>query len=212
MKSLKYFFIILISFTFISSYGQFFTGGNIQLSTFSNKIENNILTNSVSSGNSFIFNPLAGKFLSGKFAAGIMLNIQFSRGKTENNSEIITNSSTFGASPFLRYYFWKWNRFSAFGEGIIGLDFSKSTTRFNGTSNDGPKQTKAYINIYPSVAFDISDKLSLQTSLNFLSINCYHTVLKDSSGKSISTGFSSGAGFDNIISVGTLNIGAIYKF
>ena len=122
------------------------------------------------------------------------------------------NSSTLGLIPFLRYYAVTLNKFSLFGQGDIGLLFSNSTTKIGGTSTEGPKTTSLYLNIKPGLAYDLTERLSLETSLNFASFGYYHTTIKDGASKDKTTSLNIGAGLDNIITVGGITIGAIYKF
>lgn len=211
MKSCRVFLIVLFSFIYISLNAQVFVGGSVRFNT-SNNEHNGTTTTFKTSNYSLDLGPSMGKFLSEKLAIGLALDISLSGNKTDVNTETISKSSGIGISPFLRYYALKWNKFSVYGQGNIGLDFSNSSVKTGGTTTDGPKNTVAYLSIYPGLSYDITDKLSLQTSLNILSFGYNYVITKDGSSKDKGSSFNIGAGLGNIISVGAITIGGIYKF
>ena len=212
MKSLKVILIALFPFFSINLDAQVFVGGSLGFSNSSDKTENSSVTTYKSSSYSFSFLPIVGKFLSEDLAVGLSLNVTLNESKTGISSGNQTESSTIGGSPFLRYYPIKWNKLSVFGQGNIGLNFSRSSTKTGSGTSDGPKITKSYLKIYPGLAYAVSDKFSLETSLNFLSFGYYHLITKNGSYKDQASSFNIGAGLDGIVTVGNITIGAIYKF
>jgi opacity protein-like surface antigen len=212
MKSYRVFSIFLFSFICISVNAQVFVGGNFGFNTTNNKSLDGATTTLKGSNFSFALSPIVGKFLSEKFAVGVELDLSLSGSKTGVNTETITKSSSFGVSPFLRYYAIKWNKLSLFGQGNIGVEFSNSSVKTGGFTNDGPKDTRLYLSIYPGLAYDITDNLSLQTSLNILSFGYNYFTSKEGTSKNNSSSFNVGAGLGNIVSVNAITIGAIYKF
>jgi hypothetical protein len=212
MKSYRAFSIVLFSLIFISSNAQVFVGGNFGFNTANNKSLYGTTTTQEGSNFSFTLSPIVGKFLSEKFAVGVELDLSLSGNKTGVNTETTNKSSSMGLSPFLRYYALKWNKLSLFGQGNIGVEFSSSSVKTDGVTNDGPKSTRLYLSIYPGLAYDITDKLSLQTSLNILSFGYNYSSSKEGTSKYNSSSFNIGAGLGNIVSVNAITIGAIYKF
>ena len=212
MKSYRVFFIALLSFFCISLNAQVFMGGNFRFNTSNAKTEDGATTTHKASNYSFDLSPNVGKFLSEKLAIGFSLDISLFGNSSGVNTETISKSSSFGGSPFLRYYAIRWNKVSVFGQGNIGLAFSNSSVKTGGSTTDGPKGTRLYLSIYPGLSYDISDKLSLETSLNILSFGYYYITTKDGSSKDKASGFNIGAGLGNIVSVGVITIGGIYKF
>ena len=210
MKTCRPFLIILFSFIYISLNAQVFVGGSVGFNTSSN--EHNGTTTNKSSDYNFNLNPVAGKFLSEKTAIGLALDISLTGDKMDVNTETSSKSSSFGISPFLRYYAIRWNKVSIFGQGNIGLALLNSSNKADGVTTDGPKGTKIYLTFYPGLSYDISENLSLETSLNILSLGYNYTITKIGSAKDKSSNFNIGAGPANIISVGAITIGAIYKF
>jgi hypothetical protein len=212
MKKYRLILIGLFTFFCVSLNAQFFVGGNFSLSTSGGSTDNG--TTTTDNPSSFIFNlaPKIGKFLSEKVAVGAALNLTFSRTKTPGINEVISKSSTYGIAPFIRYYALKMDKFSVFAQGNVGLSFSGSSIKVGGTSTDGPKTTNIYLNVTPGLAYDVNEKLSLETSLNILSFGYNNTTVKNGDVKDKTSSFNFGAGLGNVVSVGSLTIGAIYKF
>lgn len=211
MKSCRVFLIALFSFIYISLNAQVFVGGSVRFNT-SNSEDNGTTTPQKVSNYNLDLIPSVGKFLSEKLAIGLALNVSLTGNKTAVNTETISKSSGIGIRPFLRYYALKWNKFSIYGQGNIGLDFYNSSVETGGTTTDGPKQTIASLSIYPGLSYDVSEKLSLQTSLNIFSFGYNYGIVNDGSSKDKISSFNIGAGLGNIISVGEITIGGIYKF
>ena len=156
-----------------------------------------------------------GKFQSEKLAIGISLNLAFSGNSSESNgvnNPTSTTASTIGISPFIRYYAFKWNKFSLYGQGNAGIDFSNYSSKNGGVTTQGPKDTRFYVTFLPGLSYDVNDKLSFQTSLNILSLNYAYLSSKDGSITGKSSSFNFGGGLGNIVSVSSITIGAIYKF
>ncbi len=210
MKSCKVFLIAICSFVFINTSAQVFVGGNAGFNTSNNNLQG--MPAQKSFGYNLNLRPNVGKFLSEKLAIGLALDYSLSYNKTDGNNETISKSSGIGVSPFLRYYAVKWNKFSIYGQGNIGLEFSKSSVKRGGTINDGPKTTSTYLSIFPGLAYDISEKLSIETSLNILSVGYSHSTSKEDDFTDKRSNFNFGAGLSNIVSLNAITIGAIYKF
>jgi hypothetical protein len=212
MKKSRVFLIVLFSFFYVSLNAQVFVGGNFGLSTSGGSTYNGTTTTDKTSGFSSVLSPKAGIFLSEKLAVGAALDFTYNRSKTSGDPATISRASTIGLTPFLRYYAVTWNKFSVFGQGNIGLSFSGSTVKVGDTSTEGPKTTSFHINAFPGLAYNVSDKLSLETTLNILSFGYYNSTEKDGDFKDITSTFNIGAGLNNLVTVGAITIGAIYKF
>jgi hypothetical protein len=206
MKSLRVLFIAFLSFAFFNMNAQVFLGGNAGFNFSNHKSEG--LIDQESFAYNLDISPLAGIFLSEKVAIGLSLRANLAG----TNTATISRSSVIGIIPFLRYYAFKWNKFSVYGQGNIRLEFGNSSQKTGEIKTDGPKQTIASLNIFPGLAYDISDKFSLQTSINILSLGYSYAITKSETSKNQSSGFNIGAGLGNILSLNALTIGAIYKF
>ncbi len=212
MKSAKIVSVALFSIFYVTLNAQIFVGGSFSLSSSGGSTSNGTTTTDKPSAYSFELSPKGGMFLNEKLAVGTALDISFSGTKTPGNVVTTYKSSTVGLIPFVRYYAVTLDKFSVFGQGNIGLLFSNSTTKVGGTSTKGPVTARFYINIMPGLAYDLTDRLSLETSLNFLSLGYYNTTEKNGASKDKTTSFNIGAGLDNIVTVGNISIGAIYRF
>jgi hypothetical protein len=212
MKSIKVLLIACLSLLCISLNAQFFVGGNVGFNASGNNTENGFTTTDKGSSYAFNISPYVGKFLSEKFAAGLALNLAISNNKSGVNFETQSKSSTIGVSPFLRYYAIKWNKLSVYGQANIGLEFTKSNQKTGGITTVDSKATRTYLTVVPVLAYAVNDKFSLVTALNILSFGYSYSFSKDGSEKYRTSTFNAGARLDNIVSVGNLTIGAIYKF
>lgn len=212
MKANRILLIVLFSLFYVSLNAQLFVGGNFGLNTSGGITDDGTTTTDKPSTINFNFSPRVGKFLSEKLAAGVALNFSLSKTKTPGAIENIDKTSTIGLSPFLRYYALKWNKFSVFGQVNIGFSYSKSTTKVGGTLTDGPITTNLYLNVVPGLAYDLSDKLSLEISINVVNFGFSQSTIKNGPAKNTTSTFGMGAGLDNIVSSGAISVGAIYKF
>ncbi len=203
--------VIFVLFPFILN-AQVFLGGNFGLNMSGGNIDNGTITTDKPTTVSFNISPMVGKFLSENVAVGALINFSFSQNNNNGTPEVINSSSTIGITPFLRYYAIKMDKFSIFGQGNIGFSYSGSMSKVNGTSTNGPKTTTLSLNVMPGLAYDVSSKLSLETNINFLNFGFSYSVSKSGPDKNRTTNFGVGAGLDNLVTVGTISIGAIYKF
>lgn len=212
MRLCRIILVVLISFFFISSNAQVFVGGNIGFNASVDKTDAGTAAEQKLFDYTLNFSPYAGKFLSEKFALGLALNVSNSRNQTDANPETFSKATAFGIAPFFRYYALKWNKFSVFGQGQVGLYYGISKDKTGGITIDGPKTFSTNIEFFPGLSYDLNDKLSLLTSLNFFSLGVNHDITTSGNNKHIETAFNLGAGLNNIITPGSVTIGAIYKF
>ena len=200
--------IVLFSFFCLSLNAQVFVGGNLGFNLTTDKT----IYGNTASDYTIYLAPFAGKFLSEKVATGVALDMNVRGNTSGGDPETTTKSNSLGGSLFLRYYAIKWDKFSIFGQANLGVTFTGSSTKTDGTTTDGPKSTRLYLSIYPGLSYDISEKLSLQTSLNILSFGYNYKTTKVGTAKDINSSFIFGAGLSDIVSIGNITIGAIYKF
>jgi len=212
MKRISVLITIIFIALCINLDAQVFTGGGFGLNISGYEKTDNDITTQNSSAFSFSIMPKAGLFLSEKVAVGVEVSSSFSRVKSGVLSETTNSSFDFGGGPFVKYYAFQWNKFSVFGQGTLQLESSSSTIKTDISTIEGEKITGAYLRIFPGLAYDISDRISLETSLYFLRLNYSYSVIKDGSQKTRSSGFSTGASLNDILSLNAVVIGAIWKF
>jgi hypothetical protein len=212
MKTIRLIISVFLTFIFFNLNAQVFIGGNIGFNTSGGSIDNNGISTDKPTTTSFNLSPIVGKFLSENFAVGAALNFGFTSTKTPGSPETTNTSSAVGITPFLRYYAVRMDKFSIFGQGNIGFSYSSSKSKSDGVTTDGPKTTNLFLNIVPGLSYDVSSKLALETTINILNFGFSDNIVKNGGNKNTTTSFGLGAGLTNIVSVGAISIGAIFKF
>jgi outer membrane protein len=212
MKSLHIILSAVFIVIFTNLNGQYFTGGSFSILGTGDKTESGSSTVAKSSSFGLAFSPSIGKFLSDKMALGLELDLGTSRNTSGVNQETTNINNTIGLSPFIRYYALKWNKVAVFGKANIGVDFTNSKVKSGGIINDGPKNTQIFVSFEPGLSIDVSDHLSFLTTLNFLGFGYSYTIRKDDDYKEHISNFNLGANLDNIVTLGSIKLGAIYKF
>jgi outer membrane protein len=212
MKTSRILFVALFTFICAGLSAQVFVGGSFRINSSGNKTSDGSTTSQGPTTFGVNVTPTFGTFLSEKVALGIGLDFEYTDSKTHGSIATVSNSTTMGITPFLRYYAYKTGKFSVFGQANIGASLGTSKATVGTTTSDGPKNTNIYFNIYPGIAFDITPKIALETSLGFLSAGYNYSISKSGSDKATSSSLNVGAGTGNILNVGNLTIGAIIKF
>lgn len=202
---------VLFSCNFLNA--QKFIGGSMNFNTNSLYDERQPLTIKQSVVN-FHISPSYGKFISEKTAIGIDLNIglSFSKSESSTNNNSDNKIISYGASPFIRYYFLKFNKASLFVNGKTGFDFSNFRITQNESIYDKPKNYSIYLEAYPGLAYDLNDHFIIQTTLNFIDLRYEYSYSKNISETKKYSNFGIGGGLENILSLNQIMIGALYKF
>ncbi|HKK42944.1 MAG TPA: hypothetical protein VJ963_11090 [Bacteroidales bacterium] len=210
MKTCK---LILAAFLFILSAtmnAQFFVGGNAGFVSSADNHENP--DNSyVNSSYNFYLSPLAGKFLSDKVALGAGINLGLTGYKNDMLNDARQTEYSIGLNPFIRYYLAAWNKLSLFGQGNINATYTATKYKNNGTTTKGHSNVFA-LNCFPGLSYAISDRLSFESTIGIFNFSYSYTFEKDGDNKRRISAFNIGAGTNRIITLGSVSIGAIYKF
>jgi outer membrane protein len=209
----KLFFLLLLSLvTSVAINAQWAVGGSLSFNTTGGSYKTGSVSTDKTSTTTFEFSPMVGYFISEDLLVGGQLNFYNQKTKTPGNPERITKNSYFGISPFARYYALRFQKISVFGQAQLSLAFGKEKIEIAGNSSDGPKATYFGLSITPGIAYDLSDKIQLQASINLASLAFSSEVEKDPNGdKDITTSFNFGASTNNIINTNNFSIGAIIK-
>ncbi len=219
MKKLIVAFLILFSMGSLSA--QFFVGGNFNISTSGGSVDNGSASYDKTSTMGIDFGPMAGYFISDVFAAGARISYSVDRQKTPaplgGGDKTIDVTSGVGITPFVRYYGIHFNKFAIYGQGQIGLSRSSDKTKVGGTTTNGPKTTTFSLSVFPGLEYELNTHVSLETSINLFRIGySLQTQKTELAGggetKNKTTHFNFGAGTDNIVTIGGITIGAIYRF
>lgn len=213
---MKSFRIILAAFSIslltAGANGQAFVGGSFGLRLNGGKFDNGTQTSDRPSELNLNLSPVFGKFISEKVALGIELDLGYSRESDNAAIEEIDLGSSFGVSPFLRLYAPLAGKLSVFGQGNLGFFYTSTKNKNGSTTTDGPKSTQLSFNIFPGLEYDLTEKLSLETSINVLNFGYSLNTSKSGNSTTTTSNFNLGGGIDNIVNVGNIRIGAIYKF
>jgi long-subunit fatty acid transport protein len=212
MKSPRIITTALFVFIAMSLNAQVFLGGGLGFNTAGGSVDDGSSTTDKPSTFNFNISPMVGKFASEKLAYGLALNFVTGRTESAGTPVTINTSNTYGFTPFLRYYAVKMNKFSVFGQANAGISFSNSKSKTGGVTIDGPKTSMLYLNIYPALSYEISERLSLEAGINILNFGLNYTTVKTGNTTDKTTNFGFGAGLNNIVKLGDITIGAIYKF
>jgi len=211
---MKQYKLILTGFFILLSAGlnaQLFVGGDASLITTSGKHENT--QNSYTTSNYDIgISPIAGKFLSDKVALGAGVNLGLTGYKNDMVADNRRIDYSIGVNPFIRYYAVRWNKLSLFGQGNIGVTFSGSKIKTGGTTTNGPSESMFTLSCYPGLSYDIGERLSLESTIGIFNLSYNYTLSKDNGNTVKASTFGFGAGIDRIVTLGSVSIGAIYRF
>ena len=209
--------ILAIASIAVTLNAQWFLGGNVGFST---RTEQTIADSGTDYANKTIIGfqiaPKAGYYFNEKFAFGLSLSIggNFTLATNPNAPDHLSFSVPWKFSPFVRYHVYNYKKFSLILEGSTGV----SGNHFKASQNTDFKDNIGInvINITPVLGYKLTDHFQLEAGLNFLSLgyNIYLNYAGEKPNKTthIAHDFNIGFNSANIISMGYLTIGAIYKF
>ena len=164
--------------------------------------------------------PGAGYYFRPNMAIGAGLLFQTDKRKDAKENATTTTSS-FAIVPAYHLDYAQFGNFIlnaevqipiAFGWGKVATTVDKTTVTV-----DSPNVFNFGINIVPGVRYKLSDHVFLTTQINIVNIG--FDITKQSSkpadGVSISstqTQFRFGGGLDNLLTIGSITVGAVYRF
>ena len=79
-----------------------------------------------------------------------------------------TFSKSFGIGGFGRYALLEISKFALIAEGNIGVAGSSSKTTTGSVTVEAPSSTTFYLSVFPALAYNLTDKLTLDVSFNNL--------------------------------------------
>ncbi|ELR73843.1 hypothetical protein C900_00007 [Fulvivirga imtechensis AK7] len=168
--------------------GSITAGGNISIDFEKEKFKSGSTTVDVGNNTSFTFNPLVGFFIMDGLAAGLEVNLQTSKFKSDDDTfESKFNAISIG--PFVKYY----HTSGAFGMGSIGFGSAKSESTNNNNTNEAEFGLFTW-RLGGGYALFLNDHVSLEPMLSYGS---FVTKDKDSDQdeKDITNGFQISVGF-----------------
>ena len=172
------------------------------------------------STNAFSFEPMVGFEFNEQLSIGgklsFVANSQKNYSYDMNDKETVqkNTSSNVGVTPFARYKFAEFNKFGLVAEAGLPISYASTKTDDGSKTTKGNPQTSIGLYVEPILTYSLNDNFQLECGLNFLSLNANHSVIKkrdDKKNKSISNNFNFGANTNNVVNVGNITIGFIYK-
>jgi hypothetical protein len=210
MKKFIYLSVLLSAFI-MTGYSQVFVGGSLHFDSSSGSQEIGGITYDNPTSVSFSFSPMAGYMLSGKLGIGIRLDLGLEHTNSNDDPEVVTNTTGIGLSPFVRYYVVHANKFSLYGQAQPSVTFSTIRSKLEGDAVDGPYTMAMGITVYPGIAYDLNEKIQLNASVNLFNVGFMYRYVKDGGKKSRSTESGFGIDLNDIVNTGAISIGAIIR-
>ncbi|MDR0694537.1 MAG: porin family protein [Prevotellaceae bacterium] len=172
---------------------QVYVGGSLGFGTETEKPEVGDKTTTTS----FSFAPEVGYSLNSNFELGISLaivNLKTDFGSSESKS------NAWSIAPYARLSVIEFGNFSVWGQANLFVGGGKQNSQ---------KATSFGLNIQPVLKYNLSDHFSLLANLNFLNFGFSQTKIKD-----VSTTTSFGLGVDSydVVTLGDISVGFVYKF
>ena len=198
---------------------QVFVGGSVGFDANFGKYKAGSSSTDKDTYSSLIVSPKVGFQMSDNMAVGAEVGISRLATKTPNYSggnDLKSNITMWGFAPFLRYTLVEADRLSVLLEGSVGVEGGKSKSKLGSNSSDGPKLFGYSATVLPVVSYNLSDRMALELSSDFLRFGFTSLTTKDDSGstetKDIDNDFGLGinSGTGNYISA--FELGIIFKF
>ncbi|MDR2011052.1 MAG: porin family protein [Bacteroidales bacterium] len=198
---------LLVSFIFcvvLFANAQLYVGGSLGVNSTTYKPEAGEKTSLFG----FSISPEVGYSLNDKMDIGLEIGFSIASNKTEVTVDKI-NTTDFSIAPYFRYSFCSFGKFKILGKASLFFGSHNVTTTPLAGDDIEIKSSRIGLAISPLFTYDVSDKLVLFTSLNFLNIGFTHNMYKDAGSE---TNFNLGLDMNNIKNLGNVTIGAAYKF
>ena len=209
----KFFIILVITFLATTSNAQFFLGGDLGVSLRSEKVKRNTnITNSTQFG--FAVAPKAGYYFNNKFAVGLGFNISpsFQTYKPNQNDREWNTVLAWSVDPFVRYHVFTVKKFFIILEGTVSVGGTHHLKTFGQQERRPTTINIGVIRVAPILGYKLTDRIQLEAGLNFLSLGYGIDITTGENETRTTHQFIFGATSANILNVGSLRIGAIFKF
>jgi len=220
MKRTIIIFTVLFT-TFLTCYGQFFIEGNLGVSYGINKRENAGNIENRTSELILGVSPKVGYWLNDRMAAGVCVSYNSSN---KTNSDLIIGqeepvlgnsfTSLFGFAVFGRYRLFYIKKLSVLVESSLGINRGTVKYKLSSTTLDTSSLTSIDIKLYPVISYDLTDRYSILTILDFASLGFSTGSSKNelTGIKNNGSSFGFNAGSTILNSLSDVSVGFIYKF
>lgn len=155
---------------------QMFVGGGLGLKTSNGNYTNYAEPQTTIKGKpsiSFSIQPMMGYIINEDFTVGLKIGISHSSNDFSidpNSNPLKRKETTFGISPFARYYFLKWNDLSVYMQTNLDVLSYSGKEIFTTSTTNLPSTLMIGVGLIPAIQYDINERFGLFTNLNFLHI------------------------------------------
>jgi len=212
--------IFTLAATIAAVNAQFFTAGGVGISSQNSKISGGDSSDNPSSF-AFSLSPSVGYWLNDKIAVGTGTFISSSNFKNmisdpdnpDQKIEFERKNPAWGFSVFGRYKLWEKKKFSLLLTSSIGIEQSSMKEK-TGTIT---KETLSMFSIVsvttPLITYDLTEKFTIQTSCEFLSLVISSETSKSDTGRKVTANQCKINASPSIFSnLGNISIGFLYNF
>ena len=213
--------LILLTITTMVANAQYFIEGSVGVRHDDNSYYS---VNHHSSPDFFLFNvlPQVGYCLNDNIAVGTKLSFTYGMRKDmiidpdDSNQEIERKTKTpeWRFAIFGRYKLWGTGKLSLLIETPVGVGGSIRKEQTGTITKKTHSESIVFINTFPAIIYDLTDKFSLITAFNFLSLDLsfYSMKLEDTGTKHKGSYFNFNTQSTIFNSLSGIKIGFIYNF
>jgi hypothetical protein len=209
-------FVVLFA---TAGYSQMYMGGSFGINTEGSKDVQGNVTVKGPSEFSFDLSPELGFILSDKVAIGGIMGLTI---LTDNDNAIPDNLKTtatiFQLRPYADFTFMKAGKFGVYARGSLGFVFGKAKVTLGGLSVSSQPIVGLGVNLAPGLKYNVNNHIQLRTNLNFLGFGAGFIRMSDGAEapaqETVSTEsyFNLNFNLNNVVNLGGITVGAIYKF
>ena len=196
---------------------QLWLGGSVNFSHSGGTLKTGSSDVDKPSSNSFTLAPMVGFALNDQLSVGGEVSLTSSTLKSDADFTGVdekTSTLAISVTPFARYTFAKFNKLGVLAEAGLPIRSITQKQETGGNSVKGDPLTYFGLYVKPVLFYNLNDHFQLECGLDFMSLNAGHLVKKDkddSDKKETTNTFSFGADTHNVVTVGNITIGFIYK-
>jgi len=204
----------------VSANAQLFIGGSLSANTTatpSSYVVGSTVVESKPTSSTLSFAPVVGFELSDKFAVGGMLSLSTSKSVSDKevSKDVWTKTNAWSVAPFVRYTFVTFGDFALKAQAVASVYQSTPVTNAGSGKTKGWRTTTLSLNVAPIVSYSLNEHFDLEANLNFFGLTASTSTSKDpdeKDNKNTSNYLGLTANSSNVVTLGSIRIGFIYKF
>ncbi|MDR2628166.1 MAG: outer membrane beta-barrel protein [Dysgonamonadaceae bacterium] len=209
-----------IALSVASVNAQVFVGGTIGISSTSDddgtlEIPGHLINGTDYSTSTFLFAPKAGYIINDKLSVGVALQLASNSGQiTTAGADFKASETSFGLAPFVRYNALAFGKVNLGFEAQVGFAANSGKVEYpSPTPTTKVSGSEFGFLVRPVLSYDLTDKISLESYLNFATLAFASESSKpEGESKTSSSAFGFGVDAADAFTTGALQIGFVYKF